>query len=347
MTTDRSQAALRIGALALGVALFVAALAVIDMRTVLDTVRRLGIALPVALFFSGLCQLARTWAWAACFPAPLPVRFLHLARIRLSAEAFSYLTLRGIAGEPLKIVLLSGSVGARQATAAVALERLAYILGTTMIVGIGAVLAMVLLPLTPGWFQMFRAFAVTAGVVTGFAAAMVLGRGTCSSAVLRVIDRAFGTSLGAGRVARVVVAIERQMLDLARGNPRRLLVLMAATGASFVFTVLEGWVILRAVDAPITATGAFVVEAFSRVTSFASAFIPANLGALEASSVAAVMAVGVAGGGPALAVARRLRGLFWAGLGLALYPRSRRAPTVQHVEVTNRGAEPHAAVSAV
>jgi phosphatidylglycerophosphate synthase len=59
----------------------------------------------------------------------------------------------------------------------------------------------------------------------------------------------------------------------------------------------------------------------SLVSSFASAFIPANPGALEASSLAAVAAVGAAGGGAALALARRLRGLFWAGVGLAIYPR--------------------------
>ena len=52
-----------------------------------------------------------------------------------SAEAFSYLTLRGIAGEPLKVVLLGDRVDARQATAAVALERIAYLIGTTLIVG--------------------------------------------------------------------------------------------------------------------------------------------------------------------------------------------------------------------
>ena len=34
-------------------------------------------------------------------------------------------------------------------------------------------------------------------------------------------------------------------------------------------------------------------------------------------------AVGAVGGGAALALARRLRGLFWAGLGLAIYPRAR------------------------
>ena len=67
--------------------------------------------------------------------------------------------------------------------------------------------------------------------------------------------------------------------------------------------------------------GAMAVETFSRVASFASSFIPANIGALEASSLAAAAAVGAAGGA-ALAIARRIRGLFWAGLGLAIYPRN-------------------------
>ena len=84
---------------------------------------------------------------------------------------------------------------------------------------------------------------------------------------------------------------------------------------------LEAWVILRASGTPVSQIGALTVETFSRVASFASAFIPANLGALEASSLAAVAAIGVAGGGAALALARRLRGLFWAGIGLAIYPR--------------------------
>jgi phosphatidylglycerophosphate synthase len=78
---------------------------------------------------------------------------------------------------------------------------------------------------------------------------------------------------------------------------------------------------MYAAGVPVTFTGAMAVETFSRVASFASAFIPANLGALEASSLAAVTVVGAVGAGAPLALARRLRGLFWAGLGLAIYPR--------------------------
>ena len=312
------------GALVVGIVLFVAALCYVNFDLAAGTVRQLGLALPLALLFSGLWHLARTWAWSWCFPQPGSVGFLRLARVRLAAEAFSYLTLRGIAGEPLKVVLLADRVNPREATAAVALERIAYLVGTTLIVGIGSLAAIAGLPLTGGWFRVFRAFAIMSAVVAVLTALVIGGRGSYLQALMRRVDAGLGTSLATGRIARVFGAVETQMLELLRGNPKRLTVLLTATVLSYVCMALEAWVILRATGVSISATGAFAVETFSRVASFASAFIPANLGALEAMSLAAVAAVGASGGGAALALARRLRGLFWAGLGLTIYPRGDR-----------------------
>jgi phosphatidylglycerophosphate synthase len=309
------------GALAVGVVLFFAALYYINVNLAVGTIRRLGFALPLALFFSGLWHLARTWAWACCFPQPRTVSFWRLARVRLSAEAFSYLTLRGIAGEPLKVVLLADRVSPREATAAVALERLAYLVGTTLIVGIGSVAALIGLPLTRLWFRVFRAFAIAALVIGLLTALVIRGRGTYLQALLRRIDRALGTSIADGVVSRFAVAVETQMLELVRGNPVRLAALLSATVFAYICMALEVWVILDGVGLAVSPNDALAVETFSRVASFASSFIPANLGALEASSLAAATAIGAASGGAALAIARRLRGLFWAGLGLAIYPR--------------------------
>ena len=312
---------IRWGALGLGIVLFLAALYYIDLNLAVGTIRRLGFALPLALLFSGLWHVARTWAWAWCFPQPRAVNFLRLARVRLAAEAFSYLTLRGIAGEPLKVVLLGDRVGAREATAAVALERLAYLVGTAVIVGVGSIAAIAGLELTRIWFRIFRAFAIAAAVVITLTTVVITGHGRYLESLLRRVDAWLGTSMTASAVGRFVAAVETQVLELVRGNPIRLIVLLTATVLSYCFMALEAWVILRASGAPITPNGALAVETFSRVASFASAFIPANLGALEASSLAAATAVGAVGGGAALAVARRLRGLFWAGIGLAIYPR--------------------------
>jgi phosphatidylglycerophosphate synthase len=335
----RRQSLIRWGALAIGVLLFFGTLYYINVRLAFGTIRQLGMGLPLALLFSGLWHLARTWAWAWCFPRPRQVSFLRLVRVRLSAEAFSYLTLRGIAGEPLKVVLLGDRVDARQATAAVALERLAYLVGTTVIIGVGAIAAIVTLPLTRVWFRVFRAFAITAAILTTLAAIVIAGRGDYLQAFLKRFDRSFNANLADGRIGRFVIAVERQMLELVRGNPLRLVVLVTATLLSYVFMALEAWVIMRASGVAVTPIAALAVETFSRVASFASAFIPANLGALEASSLAAASAVGLVSGGAALALARRLRGLFWAGVGLAIYPRGSR-PAVRSDE--RAGTDNHA-----
>ena len=91
-------------------ALFLLTLYYVDFQLVFASGRKLGLAFALSLVASGFWHLVRTWAWAWCFKRPAGVSFARLARVRLAAEAFSYLTLRGIAGEPLKIVLLADDV---------------------------------------------------------------------------------------------------------------------------------------------------------------------------------------------------------------------------------------------
>ncbi len=299
-------------ALSLGVILLIATLWLLDFDAVRGEMRGLGLALPFVLAVSGLWHLARTVAWAACFPKPRRVGFWRLARVRLAAEAFSYLTLRGIAGEPLKVILLSRDVDPRESTAAVALERLAFMVLTTLFIGIGAIVAIATLPLARIWFRVFRAFAIAAGVVALITVVVLTGRGTY---VGRLVNGRFGPT------GRFIVAVERQLLELARHNPGRLAVLVLMNIICYASMALEVFVVLRAVGVPVTLDGSVAVETFSRVASFASSFIPANIGALEASSVAAVAAIGATSGGAALALARRIRGIFWAAAGLLVYPR--------------------------
>jgi phosphatidylglycerophosphate synthase len=235
----------------------------------------------------------------------------------------------------LKVVLLGDDVDAREATAAVALERLAYMVGTTLIVGVGSIVAIATLPLSRLWFRVFRAFAIVSGAIALLTAVVLTGRGTYVAAALQRIDRVLHTRMSNGRVGRFAREVERLLLELVRGNGERLTTLIVASIGAYICMSAEAWLILRAMGIPVSLTDAMTIETFSRVASFASAFIPANLGALEASSVAAVAAVGASGAGVPLALARRLRGLFWAGVGLAIYPRrGRSAPPLARRDVT-------------
>ncbi|HET7619992.1 MAG TPA: lysylphosphatidylglycerol synthase domain-containing protein [Vicinamibacterales bacterium] len=326
--TARRRRLVSLAALAIGIVLFAGTLYYIDLDLVFAAGRRFALAMALSIVASGLWHLARTVAWAWCFRQPRTVSFLRLARVRLAAEAFSYLTLRGIAGEPLKVVLLADEVDPRESTAAAALERLAYLVGTVLIVGAGSLVAIVVLPLGSAALHVFRAFAIASAVIAALTGMVLAGRGTYASAALARMDRRLGTNLSKRRAARFIADVEAHLLDLARGNGVRLAVLTTATIVAYLCMAAEAWLVLMAMGIPISLTGALAIETISRVASFASAFIPANLGALEAYSVAAAAAVGATAAGAPLALARRLRGVFWAGLGLLIYPRGRRRDLV-------------------
>ena len=313
------------GALAAGVTLFAITLYFTDFAFLISAGPRAALATALAIAASGAWHFARTWAWSRSFAHRGRVRFARLARVRIAAEAFSYLTLRGIAGEPLKVLLLGREVDAREATAAVALERLAFMIGTLIIVGIGSLVALETQTLSAVWFKVFAGFATGAGAITLGVVVVVIGKGTYFVAGLTRMDRAFGTRLGAGRVARFAGDVEAQLLDAVRRNPARLAALMGSTLAAYLCMCAEVWLVLWAIGIDISFSGAMAIETFSRVVSFATVFIPANLGGLEASSIAAAAAVGASGAGAPLAFARRIRGLVWTGVGLALYPRPRAA----------------------
>jgi uncharacterized membrane protein YbhN (UPF0104 family) len=136
----------------------------------------------------------------------------------------------------------------------------------------------------------------------------------------QAIYRRTGWGWTEGRVAHFISDVEAIFLELARSDPRRLRTLVGLSLACFGLMMLEVWVVFWAIGQPVTLWISTIVETFTRSASVFSGVIPANLGALEASNVAVVRALGLAGAG-SLALARRVRGLFWAALGLLIYPR--------------------------
>src|SRR5262249_59579448 len=122
--------------------------------------RRSGAGVADALAVSAAVDLTRAWAWSWCFARPRSVPYLKLLRVRIAADAISNLTVSGVAGDPLKVVLLVDRVPGREATAAVALERISNIVGTALVIGIAAGHALATLPLSPARFQALRALSL-------------------------------------------------------------------------------------------------------------------------------------------------------------------------------------------
>ena len=145
---------------------------------------------------------------------------------------------------------------------------------------------------------------------------------------MTALDRLTGRRLEASRTVQFILDVEDVLLGLLRGDRRRLVILTVLPIVCYFLMAFEVWLVLWAVGEPIGIMAALTIETFARLGSIASAAIPGNLGALEASNAAPVAMLGLSGGG-ALALARRIRSLLWAGLGLALYPQVTSKPAAK------------------
>lgn len=307
--------------IAVGIVLFVVTLFYIDLEETIESASRLGLALPIILLPGTCWHVLRTWGWAVAFPDDARQAFTRLFRVRLAADAISFFTVRGITGEPLKVVLLYDRVAPEITTASIALERLAFALISIVIAALISLAAVTLLSMPGAWDTLFAMLLIGAVAVLALVARIARRRtGDYLGRLVTTLDHATGRRLEASRVVRFILDVEDVLLQLLRGDRRRLLILTALPVVCYLIMAIEVWLVFWAIGEPIGVTQGLVVETFARLASVASAAIPGNIGALEASNAAVVGALGLGGGG-ALALARRIRALLWAAAGLVLYPK--------------------------
>jgi uncharacterized protein (TIRG00374 family) len=310
-----------VAGIAVGITLFALTLYYIDIDETVASASRLGLALPVILIPGACWQVLRTWGWAVSFPDASRPAFTRLFRVRLAADAISFFTVRGLTGEPLKVVLLYDRVAPEVTTASITLERTAFGVISLVISALVSLAAVTRLSLPGGWDTFFAIMMIVAVVVLAVVGSIARHKtGDYLGRLVTKLDRATGRHLEASRVVKFILAVEDVLLDLIRGDRRRLIVLTVLPVVCFFVMATEVWLVFWAIGEPIGIMQGLVIETFTRLASVASAAIPANIGALEASNAAVVSALGLGGGG-ALALARRVRALLWAAAGLALYPR--------------------------
>lgn len=325
-------------AVAIGAVLFFVSLRYINLADTINDVLRLGFAFPLILVPGCVWHFLRTYGWWIAFPDHARPSFTRLFRVRLAADAISFFTVRGLTGEPLKVVLLYDRVPPAVTAAAIAIERTAFAVMAIVVSGLVSYFAVQRLPMPGGWDAVFTLVSIGAVLLLGALAQIARRRtGDYLGRFVGRIGAVTGRHLESSRVIRFILDVEDIVLDLLRGSRRRLIILTVLPIVCYGLMALEVWLVLWAVGQPIGITAALAIETFARVSSVASAFIPANIGALEASNAAPVAMLGLGGGG-ALALSRRVRATIWATLGLILYPRvnsQRPTPNAQPLPTPN------------
>jgi hypothetical protein len=255
-----------------------------------------------------------------CFPPEQRPSYWRTFRVRLAADGVGYFTIRGVASEPLRVVLLMGHIAPVVSAAATVLERTA--MGIMSVVGVGVFAAFAVSSdmLPSAWQGVFRGIAITAVVVLFLTALFLMRSGRYFGPFIERIHARTQWRWAGGRTVHAISAVEELFLKLARTDNRRLRLLVLLAVVCYGLMALEVFLVFWAIGQPISLWVGTIVETFTRSASVAGGAIPGNLGALEASNVAVVKALGLAGGGT-LALFRRFRSLLFAALGLALYPR--------------------------
>jgi len=290
---------------------------------ILDGLKSVGWGFIVILILSGIRPLVRAAAWRLCTPGPHQLRIRDTFPAFLTGEALGNVTPLGLfVSEPTKAVFVRHRVSMMTAVSGLATENVLYTLSVAVVIATGTVALLFS-------FDVPRAVRLASTIVVGImlgllaAAAWVLTRDVrVMTGMLdhlhryRLAPRALVQRLEKLRV------LEDRIYTFHRRYPERLLPVLALETVYHVAGVAEVFVTLMWVSHAPTLLVAFVVETANRATNVIFKFVPMRLGVDEVGTGGLTRVLGYSlADGVTLAIVRKMRVLFWTGVGLVLLAR--------------------------
>jgi len=277
-----------------------------------------GWGLGLVILLGGFSQLAKTCAWRNAFTCDISGLSWYRSFVaQLISDGMGQFGIAGkVVGEGTRISLLGRTVPLSNALSAGAIDGALHTFTAVLITVSGLAATLLLAPLSDTW----RVYALL--LVAALILAMIL-------AIVSVRNRwqLIGRATRAiGRLPRlhtwmigkqpIIDSAENNLLSFRDEAP-------AAFWATLIFNllwhmlaILEVYIILRFMGAKIAIGGAFIVEALTKVINLVGALNPGNVGTYEAGNMLIAKIFGVTStAGLTLALCRRARTVFWAGIG--------------------------------
>ena len=344
--SSSSRRPFRVFAALMGIALLVSLIIRIGAGTVIEHAKAVGWGMVLIVALGGISHLLRTYAWRLSFRSDL--RGISLARLfalRLISEAIGNFGLAGqVVGDTMRVSLLGPAVPIADRISSVAFDRGIYIVSAALL-SVSAMLACVsVLPLPGAWRLYALLFAAAMAVVVGLALVGFGRRWRLASAAARGIQRLpLARKWLAGKVS-VIDSAEENLLSFRSQAPRFFWTAILLYIGSQVLAIAEVYLLLRFMGVRITSVGALVIEGFTKLISIVGALNPGNIGTYEGGNLVLAHLLGFsAGAGLTLALCRRARALFWAGVGalcLIAFSRGREQSQPEPVDGTWSGKAP-------
>jgi phosphatidylglycerophosphate synthase len=303
----------------LGILLFIHLIHRAGPAKLLASMVALGWGLALVVAWGGVAHILKTWAWRlTLLDGKYQVSFGRMLGLRLSSEAIGQFGgLAQLFGEGLRVSLLGPAIPLSQGIASVTIDRTFFVVSAAVVSFLGLSAVLMVLPLP---HKLILYAIVFACLLLGFvllSAIAIRNRWLLFSRTGEVLGRIRYLKPLIDRKRALIHSVEETLLDFYHRTPKAFWASLLLNFACHAAAIVEVYLIVWLMGTKLTLFGAVAIEALTKLVNIAGTFNPGNIGTYEGGSMLITKMFGLtAAAGLTLAFARRLRALFWSGVGI-------------------------------
>ena len=317
-TQSLIQLSLRLCAALLGVGLLGYLVFRSGPRDVWKELQAVGWGFAVVILLGGLSQLAKTCAWRQAFTCDISgLSWSRSFVAQLISDGIGQFGVAGkVVGEGTRISLLGRAVPLSNALSAGAIDGALHTFSAVVVTVLGISAILMIGPISVRWRIYAVLLAAVLVSVVILAVVAVRNRWQLVGRATRTIGRLPRLRAWVSDKQPIIDSAEDNLLSFRDEAPDAFWATLIFNLLWHMLAVLEVYVILRFMGTGFTISGAFIVEGLTKVINLVGALNPGNFGTYEAGSMLIAKMFGVTSTtGLTLALCRRARTVFWAGVG--------------------------------
>ncbi len=305
-------------------------------EVVWEQVQEVGWGLALIIILGGFSQLIKTCAWRQTFVCDISgLSWSRSFGVQLVSDGMGQLGLAGkLIGEGLRVSLLGSVVPLPRGISAAAIDGALHTFTAAVVTVLGIIATLLLAHLSGRWRADALLLAAVLIALVVLAAVAVASRWPLMGNAARAIGRLPRLQNWLSAKQPIIDSAEHNLLTFHRDAPAVFWASLTLNLLCHALAVLEVYLILRLMGARIAVVGAFVVEGLTKVVNLVGVLNPGNLGTYEGGNMLIAKIFGVTGtAGLTLALCRRARAVFWAGVGAMCMIMMKRASGQSKTEV--------------
>jgi len=277
-----------------------------------------GWGLALIIMLGGFSQFIKTCAWRQAFTCDISqLSWSRSFVAQLVSDGIGQFGVAGkVLGEGMRISLLGSTVPVSSGLSSGAIDGGLHTFSAVLVTVFGISAILMIGPVSVMW-RVYAVLLIAAlASVVILAAVGIASRWPLMGNAIRAIGRLPRLQNWVSGKQPIIDSAEHNLLYFRREAPAAFWATLILNVMWHMLAVLEVYVILRFMGAGFTVGGAFIVEGLTKVINLVGALNPGNFGTYEGGNMLIAKMFGVTStAGLTLALCRRARTVFWAGVG--------------------------------